>query len=65
MRVQEGLSLNQLRLVQGSAELTDAKLKEDYQRRAVLFDNDGREIPLDKVKVDGGLLAKIGLVLPE
>lgn len=61
VRVQEGLSLNQLRLVQGDPELTDAKLKEDYQRRAVLFDNEGREIPLDKVKVDGGLFISVDL----
>ena len=61
VRVQQGLALNQLRLVQGQAAITDARLRTLYRKRPILFDVKGRPVPMDQVKIDGGLFISVDL----
>ncbi|UCD11829.1 MAG: 2'-deoxycytidine 5'-triphosphate deaminase [Nitrospinaceae bacterium] len=61
VRVSEGLSLNQLRLVQGDPGLTDRDLTRDYRKTPILFDSGGRPLSADRVKIDGGLYISVDL----
>jgi len=61
VRVREGLSLNQLRLVQGDPGLTDRDLARDYRKTPILFDPAGRSLAVDQVKIDGGLYISVDL----
>jgi dCTP deaminase len=55
VRVQTGQSLNQLRLVRGQATLTDEELRERYAREPLLYDEDDRPVPIDRVVFNDGL----------
>jgi dCTP deaminase len=55
IRVQAGLSLNQLRLVDGPSLLDDAALRAQYGRTPLLYDDDDRPVPLERVTLNDGL----------
>lgn len=55
VRVQAGQSLNQLRLVAGNTALSDAALADLYREMPLLYDDDDRPIPLDRVVFNDGL----------
>lgn len=61
VRVKSGLTLNQLRLAQGEPEITDKKLRTLYKKTPILFDVNKGPIPLEKVKIDGGLFISVDL----
>jgi dCTP deaminase len=60
IRVREDLSLNQLRLSVGRAELTDAELREHHRSSPVLF-RDGTPIDADRLDLAGGLFLGLDL----
>lgn len=62
VRVQAGLSLNQLRLIQGDPEIPDDDLKTHYKKNPILHNGNSSPIPINKVKVDGGLFIGVDLV---
>ena len=55
IRVQRGLSLNQLRLFSGTSTLDDAGLREVYQREPLLYDDNNQPLSLAAVTIDSGL----------
>lgn len=55
VRVRPGLSLNQLRLVAGAAALADDELAALYRRTPLLYDDDDRPVPLERVTLNEGL----------
>lgn len=55
IKVQQGLSLNQLRLFFGDAVLDDTAIRRLHEIEPLLYDDDDRPIPLDAVHLDGGL----------
>ncbi|MBI5427203.1 MAG: 2'-deoxycytidine 5'-triphosphate deaminase [Nitrospinae bacterium] len=61
VRVQEGLSLNQLRLFQGDPEIPDSALKSEYNKNPILFAPKGSPIGVEKVKIDRGLFISVDL----
>jgi len=61
VRVQAGASLNQLRLLCGSALLTDGALAEVYATTPLLYDDDDRAIPLERVTFNDGLCLGVDL----
>ena len=61
VRVTAGLSLNQLRLVQGNPGLTDQSLKSHYKKTPILFSAKGPALSVDEVKIDGGLFVGVDL----
>ncbi|MFQ5717800.1 MAG: 2'-deoxycytidine 5'-triphosphate deaminase, partial [Nitrospinales bacterium] len=62
VRVKAGLALNQLRIAKGDPDLTDSALKKHYKKTPILFNCKGLPIPLEQVKVDGGLFIGVDLV---
>jgi len=62
VRVQAGLSLNQLRLLAGSASLDDDGLRALYGATPLLYDDDtDRPIPLDRAVFNDGLCMGVDL----
>ncbi|MFQ5449687.1 MAG: 2'-deoxycytidine 5'-triphosphate deaminase [Nitrospinaceae bacterium] len=62
VRVKAGLSLNQLRIANGtSITLGKQALGPDYKKYPILFDRNGFEIPFENVKVDAGLFVSVDL----
>lgn len=61
LRVHAGASLNQLRLLSGRTETSDAALRALYRRLPLLYDDDDRPIPVDRVSFHGGLCMGIDL----
>ncbi|MGP0565344.1 MULTISPECIES: 2'-deoxycytidine 5'-triphosphate deaminase [unclassified Nitrospina] len=61
VRVQEGISLNQLRLKQGNAEITDRQLQTLYKKKPILYHKNGGAVDWDKVKADDGLFISVDL----
>ncbi|MBI1848542.1 MAG: 2'-deoxycytidine 5'-triphosphate deaminase [Candidatus Rokubacteria bacterium] len=61
VRVQAGLSLNQLRLVSGPTTMSDAELADVYRRQPLLYDDDDRPLPLERVTFNDGLCMGIDL----
>ncbi len=55
VRVQAGQSLNQLRLASGDTALSDTALAALYRETPLLYDDDDRPIPLDRVVFNDGL----------
>jgi dCTP deaminase len=55
IRVQAGLSLNQVRLVEGPSVLADAELAAQYARSPLLYDDDDRPVPMERVTFNDGL----------
>lgn len=60
VRVNEGLSLNQLRLVTGSPELSDAELRDLHQAQPVLFVG-GNPVPIDDLFLADGIYLSLDL----
>src|SRR5499426_3094707 len=61
VRVHAGASLNQLRLLAGGTTLGDAGLRELYRFEPLLYDDDDRPIPLDRVTFNDGLCMGVDL----
>jgi len=61
VRVRAGASLNQLRLVCGETTVPDAELRELYRAGALLYDDDDRPIPLERVTFNDGLCMGVDL----
>jgi dCTP deaminase len=59
IKVQRGLSLNQLRLFCGASALDDSALRSLYAAEPLLYDDHDHPIPLDAVRLDGGLFMGI------
>lgn len=56
VRVQTGLSLCQIRFSVGQASLSDDELRAEHLRKPLLFDDAGQPIPVDKLRLDNGLM---------
>jgi dCTP deaminase len=61
IRVKTGQSLNQLRLLSGAAALSDLELAELYLEIPLLYDDDERPIPAERVVFDDGLCMGVDL----
>ena len=61
VRVHEGLSLNQLRLLGGPSSMTDADLAALYRADPLLYDDDDRPIPVERVTFNDGLCMGVDL----
>ena len=61
MRVQAGLSLNQLRLLTGQTSLSDVELARVYGEAALLHDDGGHPIPVERAVFNDGLCMGIDL----
>jgi dCTP deaminase len=61
VRVQTGLSLNQLRLLSGSTLVADAALAEIYRAAPLLYDDDDQPIPLGRAVLNDGLCMGVDL----
>jgi dCTP deaminase len=61
VRVQTGQALNQLRLLSGQTLLSDAALAEVYGQTPLLYDDDDRPIPLERVVFNDGLCMGVDL----
>jgi len=61
VRVQTGHSLNQLRLLSGETALSDAGLAGLYRETPLLYDDDDRPIPLERVVLNDGLCMGVDL----
>src|SRR5262249_18940875 len=61
VRVQAGQSLNQIRLVSGASLLSDAELAGVYRAEPLLYDDDGRPVPLERAAFNDGLCMGIDL----
>jgi len=61
VRVQRGQSLNQLRLLSGQALIGDAGLAEVYRGTPLLYDDDDRPIPPERVVFNDGLCMGVDL----
>ncbi len=60
IKVEEGLSLVQLRLMEGDCTLTDTELKELHVSPGILYEGDD-EFPFDGLKVSKGLFMSVDL----
>jgi dCTP deaminase len=61
VRVYAGGSLNQLRLLDGPTSMSDAGLRALYRETPLLYDDDDRPIPLERVAFNDGLCMGIDL----
>jgi len=61
IRVHTGASLNQLRLLSGDTAIGDEALRELYRSQPLLYDDDDRPIPLDRVAFNDGLCMGVDL----
>ena len=61
IRVQQGLSLNQVRFAWGRSAVPDAALARMYQRLPLLYDDDDRPVRFDRSLFKGGLRMGIDL----
>jgi dCTP deaminase len=61
VRVHAGASLNQLRLLEGPTSMTDAALAALYRETPLLYDDDDRPLPLERVAITDGLCMGIDL----
>ena len=62
IKVQAGLSLNQLRLFSGDPRLADAELRELHAADPLLYDEADRPLAADSIYTDGGLF--LGVDIP-
>lgn len=65
IKVQHGLSLNQLRIFFGDATLNDAALRCLYQVEPLLYDEHAQPISLKNLHIDGGLFLSVQTVARE
>jgi dCTP deaminase len=61
IRVQQGVSLNQLRLLAGETAMADAALERLYREEPLLYDDDERAIPSSRVVISDGLCMGVDL----
>jgi dCTP deaminase len=61
VRVHAGASLNQLRLLEGPTSMSDAALRDLYAERPLLYDDDDRPLPIERVGFNDGLCMGIDL----
>jgi dCTP deaminase len=61
VRVQTGLSLNQLRLLVGPTSIPDAELARVYRASPLLYDDDGRPVPAERAVFNDGLCMGVDL----
>jgi len=61
VRVHAGASLNQLRLLTGETAIDDAALRRTYGQTPLLFDDEGRPIPVERVVFNDGLCMGVDL----
>jgi dCTP deaminase len=61
VRVYAGGSLNQLRLLQGPTSMSDAALRALYAECPLLYDDDDRPLPLNRVGFNDGLCMGVDL----
>jgi dCTP deaminase len=61
VRVRTGLSLCQIRFSQGQAALSDDELRAEHARSGLLFDDQGRALPVDKLRIEKGLMMGVAL----
>jgi dCTP deaminase len=61
VRVYAGASLNQLRLLEGPTAMSDAALRALYETTPLLYDDDDRPLPGDRVTFNDGLCMGIDL----
>lgn len=61
VRVREGLTLNQLRLIRKNPDISDKALKTQYRKQPILFNSAGNPLRLEDVIVDDGLYVGIDL----
>lgn len=63
IKVRQGISLSQLRLMRGdNFRLTDDNILDYYKNCPLLFNDEGHPIPLDQIKVRDGLFMGISLL---
>jgi dCTP deaminase len=60
IRVREDLSLNQLRLSVGRAELTDDEIREAHRRQPLLYER-GEPVPADQLALANGMFLSLDL----
>jgi len=60
-RVHAGASLNQLRLLEGPTSMSDAGLAALYGQTPLLYDDDDRPVPIERVAFNDGLCMGIDL----
>ncbi|MBD3323382.1 2'-deoxycytidine 5'-triphosphate deaminase [candidate division KSB3 bacterium] len=61
VRVKPGISLNQLRFIQGNCLIADQELRALYAQEPLLYDAENRSIPLERACVQQGLLMSVDL----
>ena len=61
VRVHAGASLNQLRLLAGQTSMSDAELARTYGETPLLYDDDGRPIPIERAVFNDGLCMGVDL----
>jgi dCTP deaminase len=61
IKVRTGLSLCQVRFSSGRTLLSDDELRAEYEKGPLLFKDDGRPIPIDRVRFDHGLCMGIAM----
>ncbi|MEW6543052.1 MAG: 2'-deoxycytidine 5'-triphosphate deaminase [Nitrospirota bacterium] len=63
IRVKTGLSLNQLRLVQGDAAVSDSRLRDLHRTEPLLYHNvtEEKSVPLRDLRIDRGLFLRVDL----
>src|SRR5262249_2501718 len=61
VRVYAGLSLNQLRLLEGPTSMSDSGLGSLYRQTPLLYDDDDRPLPIERVVFNDGLCMGLDL----
>lgn len=61
IKVRAGLSLCQIRFADGPASLSDAELRAEHQNGGLLFDDHGQPLPLERLRIDNGLMMGVAL----
>lgn len=61
VKIRTGLSLCQIRFSAGHASLSDDELRAEHANGGLLFDDHGRPLPTDKLRIDRGLMMGVAL----
>ncbi len=61
IKVRTGLSLCQIRFVEGQPKLSDAELRAEYEKKPLLYTHEGKPIPLEKARIDDGLCMGVAI----